>query len=148
VNKSYCNHCGSLVPATPEERAGRVFLVKACPDCGRTETPISSDVARYTAKRHLDGEHGYHACELNCVECSHRQRPSFVFVDVTNRCNLNCPICINNTPSMGFLFEPPVEYFDAIFRHLSEYDPPPPVQLFGGEPTVTWITAAGSWPPG
>jgi uncharacterized radical SAM superfamily Fe-S cluster-containing enzyme len=59
-----------------------------------------------------------------------------VFLDVTNRCNSNCPICINNTPSMGFLFEPPLEYFENVFQQLSRYDPKPVVQLFGGEPTV------------
>ncbi len=57
-------------------------------------------------------------------------------MDVTNRCNLNCPICINNTPSMGFLFEPPLEYFGKIFAHYAATDPPPSIQLFGGEPTV------------
>jgi uncharacterized radical SAM superfamily Fe-S cluster-containing enzyme len=59
-----------------------------------------------------------------------------VFIDVTNRCNMNCPICINNTPSMGFLFEPPLDYFETIFKYFSTYDPKPPIQLFGGEPTV------------
>jgi uncharacterized radical SAM superfamily Fe-S cluster-containing enzyme len=59
-----------------------------------------------------------------------------VFLDVTNRCNLNCPICINNTPSMGFTFEPPLDYFEQVFSRLQHYSPRPPVQLFGGEPTV------------
>ncbi|NQU43966.1 radical SAM protein [bacterium] len=37
---------------------------------------------------------------------------------------------------MGFLFEPPFEYFEKIFRHFSECDPRPSIQFFGGEPTV------------
>jgi len=57
-------------------------------------------------------------------------------VDLTNRCNMNCPICLNNTPSMGFSFEPPMSYFESIFKHLSGLDPQPVVELFGGEPTV------------
>jgi hypothetical protein len=37
---------------------------------------------------------------------------------------------------MGFVFEPPIEYFDKIFKHFSKYDLRPAFQLFGGEPTV------------
>ena len=37
---------------------------------------------------------------------------------------------------MGFLFEPPIEYFEKMFADLAELDPKPTVQLFGGEPTV------------
>jgi hypothetical protein len=125
-----------LVTAESQERDGKVFLVKDCPACGTTETLISGDARRYAAKRALDGEHSYLGCGLDCLECKHRSRPTFVFCDITNRCNMNCPICINNTPSMGFLFEPPLEYFDPIFEHFAQFDPPPAMQLFGGEPTV------------
>ena len=34
MNRSYCNSCGELVPATPQERGDRVFLVKECGACG------------------------------------------------------------------------------------------------------------------
>jgi len=113
-----------------------VFLSKQCPSCGQTEALISSDSSRYMTKRSLDREHRYAGCRLDCLECRRKNQPTFVFIDITNRCNLNCPICINNTPSMGFVFEPPIGYFDTIFRELSRYDPRPTVQLFGGEPTV------------
>jgi MoaA/NifB/PqqE/SkfB family radical SAM enzyme len=137
VNRAFCNSCGSLVSATQQPRDGQVFLVKDCPDCGATETLISSDAERYYIKRRLDGEHAEpRGCSLNCLECRRKNQPSFVFVDITNRCNSNCPICINNTPSMGFLFEPPLEYFEKLFEHFSSYKPRPAVQLFGGEPTV------------
>jgi uncharacterized radical SAM superfamily Fe-S cluster-containing enzyme len=136
MNKAYCDSCQDLVPSKPVERDGRVFLLKECPTCGTAETLISGDADRYWKKRLLDTEYDYGACELDCLACGHRKRPNFLFVDVTNRCNLNCPICINNTPSMGFVFEPPLEYFDELFGQLAQWDPAPPVQLFGGEPTM------------
>lgn len=135
-SRALCNECGDLVPATARDREGKVYLSKDCPTCGVTETLISSDAERYWQKHALDGTHVYSGCGINCLECRRKQAPSFVFCDITNRCNLNCPICINNTPSMGFLFEPPLEYFERIFTELSCQDPRPPVQLFGGEPTV------------
>jgi len=135
LNQSACNTCKQLVPAEAVERGGKVYLVKNCRACGTSETLISGDAARYDRKRALDPGHDYKGCGLNCLSCRHK-RPNIVFVDVTNRCNLNCPICINNTPSMGFLFEPPLEYFDRIFKHYGAMNPPPSIQLFGGEPTV------------
>ena len=136
MNSSFCNTCTELVPSTTTERGGKVFLVKNCPRCGTTETLVSSDAKRYKEKQFLDGGFDHKACQLNCLQCNHRQPLNMVFVDLTNRCNLNCPICINNTPSMGFLFEPPLEYFDKIFKYLSTLNPRPAIQLFGGEPTV------------
>jgi hypothetical protein len=59
-----------------------------------------------------------------------------VFLDVTNRCNMNCPICIANIPSMGFEFHPPLGYFENVLRGLGRMEPKPVVQLFGGEPTM------------
>jgi uncharacterized radical SAM superfamily Fe-S cluster-containing enzyme len=91
---------------------------------------------RDEAKRSLDSGYDYQVCGLNCLECKHRAHPTFIFIDVTNRCNLNCPICINNTPGMGFTFEPPAEYFDKIFEYFAQDNPLPAVQLFGGEPTM------------
>ena len=134
-NKGLCNKCKELVPAHHSQKGERVYLVKTCPDCGESETLISTDARRYFSKRCLDSDGDSGSCMLNCLECRHRN-PNILFVDVTNRCNLNCPICINNTPSMGMLFEPPIEYFDKIFKHFSRLNPKPSVQLFGGEPTV------------
>jgi len=137
MNRAFCNSCGKLVSATQEPRGGQVFLVKDCPDCGVNETLISSDAERYLAKRRLDGRHEEPAgCGLNCLNCGRKNQPSFIFLDITNRCNSNCPICINNTPSMGYLFEPPLEYFEKVFDYFAKIEPRPTVQLFGGEPTV------------
>jgi uncharacterized radical SAM superfamily Fe-S cluster-containing enzyme len=124
------------VDAEAVERDGKVYLVKACKTCGPTETLISSDAERYMTKRSLDDAHTYDGCMLKCIGCGKKNTPSFIFIDITNRCNLNCPICINNTPSMGFLFEPPLDYFEKIFDHFAAFEYPPAIQLFGGEPTV------------
>jgi hypothetical protein len=136
MNASYCGKCGKLVPCDRVERDGRVYLVKRCGACGDTEELISNDARRYYRKQALDKGFSYLGCGVKCITCPHSKRPNMVFIDITNRCNLNCPICINNTPSMGFLFEPPIRYFERIFDHFARQDPKPAIQLFGGEPTV------------
>jgi len=137
MNRSLCNKCKGLVPARREEREGKVYLVKECPKCGTNETLISSDAARHLAKRGLDPGHGYTPCgAIKCPTCRHHRRPRYAFVDVTNRCNLNCPMCADSVPGHGFRFDPPMEHFRKIFDHLAQFDPLPCVALFGGEPTV------------
>ena len=135
MNKALCGRCQGLVPARHEERDHKIFLVKDCKKCGPTETLLSSNAESYWRKRKMDEDFQYGHCGLSCLSCQHKE-PNIVFLDITNRCNLNCPICINNTPSMGFLFEPPIEYFDTIFKHFAQHTPKPSIQLFGGEPTV------------
>ena len=136
MNKAFCNTCQKLVPVEPVERDGHIFLAKQCPDCGTSETYISNNAERYFSKRKLDVDYEYAPCELHCKSCGHRQVINAAFVNVTNRCNANCPICFDNVPGLGFEYEPPMEYFEKLFKGLAELSPPPSVNLFGGEPTV------------
>ena len=73
---------------------------------------------------------------MNCDQCQTDHKPNIVFVDVTNRCNMNCPICIATIKGMGFDFNPPLDYFDKIFAEVARMEPKPVLLLFGGEPTV------------
>jgi uncharacterized radical SAM superfamily Fe-S cluster-containing enzyme len=138
VNRGICATCGKVVPVRHEDRDGKVYLVKECPRCGESDSLVSSNAERYRAKRDLVGYAGeaQNTCALNCATCNKHKPPTLVFIDVTNRCNMNCPICLANIPAMGFRFDPPMDYFEKIFQRLAEMKPKPKIQLFGGEPTV------------
>ena len=137
ANRSYCNTCKSLVPSRRDTRDGKVYLLKDCPKCGTSETLISSDATRHFRKREMDPGHTFKPCaSVKCTTCNHHRRPRYAFVDVTNRCNLNCPMCADSVPGHGFAFDPPMEHFKKIFDHLAQFDPLPAIALFGGEPTV------------
>jgi len=140
VNYGICEKCRRRVPATHLIKEGKVYFSKECPDCGTTKALISSDADTWQRKRdicHYDPETAP-SCDLNCVACGRQgaHHPRMVFLDVTNRCNMNCPICIANIPHMGFEFHPPLVYFEHVLDGLSRMSPKPTVQLFGGEPTV------------
>jgi len=135
MNTAMCVSCQKIVPAGIDRRGDKIYLVKDCPDCGRSEALVSSDAERYMNKHALDLEEKAGSCKVNCMGCNHK-KPNLVFVDITNRCNMYCPICVNNTPGMGFLFEPPLEYFEKVFAYFGSFRPRPAIQLFGGEPTV------------
>ena len=138
VNLGICNECRKRVPVTHEVRDGRVYIVKHCPECGPTEGLVSTDAQRWQRKRDIcrfDPD-APTRCPLDCEHCHVNHHPRMVFLDVTNRCNMNCPICIANIPGMGFEFNPPLEYFEKVLDGLAKMNPKPLVQLFGGEPTV------------
>jgi hypothetical protein len=137
-NLGVCSKCRAFVPVEHVSRDGKVYLRKSCPDCGPTEALVSTDDRAWRRKRNLWQYTQAEAtpCDLRCTQCGHDHRPSMVFVDVTNRCNMNCPICIANIPAMGFRFEPPMEYFEKLFAGLAGLAPEARINLFGGEPTV------------
>ena len=133
-----CATCHARVPAEFVVRGRRVLLRKRCPTCGAGESLVSTNAAAWLDKRstleYLPAPRG--VCTLECDRCKRSHRPTIVFIDVTNRCNMNCPICIATIRRMGFPYDPPLAYFEKVFAALSTFDPLPMVELFGGEPTV------------
>ncbi len=138
LNLGVCKKCRRRVPAEHVFRDGKVYIRKECPDCGTNESLISSDMTAWQHKRDVwrYDPAATGTCTLNCAGCAHDHHVGMVFLDVTNRCNMNCPICIANIPGMGFEFHPPMTYFKNVFAGLAAFKPPPTIQLFGGEPTV------------
>src|ERR1017187_4762624 len=116
-NVGLCDKCRARVPCEFQLRDDQVWIRKQCPACGLTESLVSSDAKVWQAKRDL-----WHyvpadpvACALNCDRSKVDHNPNIVFVDVTNRCNMNCPICIATIRGMGLEFNPPLKYFEKIF---------------------------------
>ena len=136
MNRSKCETCRDWVPSDRVQRDGKVFLVKDCPKCGENGSANSPDAARHYIKRDADPGLEVPDCVANCFDCAGHRTPSYAFVNVTNRCNLNCPMSADSVPSHGFIFEPPIEHIEKIFQHLATFDPLPTIALFGGEPTV------------
>ena len=136
-NLGICPTCKQITPVRHNIISGKVYLEKQCQKCGASASLVSSNASRYQEKRALVGyTTAPSVCGMNCESCSHGKPPTLVFVDVTNRCNMNCPICLANIPAMGFQFNPPMEYFEKIFKKVALMNPRPKIQLFGGEPTV------------
>ncbi len=135
----FCNECRERVPAEYCLEEGRVWFRKSCPDCGTSQSPISSDATAWQAKRDLwEGAPKRKSvdCTLNCDKCKINHAPATLFLDVTNRCNMDCPMCGFSLRGMGFRFDPPLEYFEKVLEDVSKMRPRPVVNLFGGEPTV------------
>jgi len=56
-------------------------------------------------------------------------------LEVTQRCNLNCPVCLSSCPKTGH--DPQIDQIENMLRALLKYEGgPTPIQISGGEPTV------------
>ncbi len=136
-----CEKCGSPTDARYEIRNNCVYLVKFCKDCGRTSSLVTKDARKWRWKREIaeyEEPSNLTSCSLDCRSCDHKLRkaPTTVAIDVTNLCNQKCPICLAYVEAMGFVYKPPIEYFEKIFKAFENSNPKPNMCFFGGEPTV------------
>jgi len=65
-------------------------------------------------------------------------KPMMAMIEVTNRCNMDCPVCFSdaNNPSHDVPF---AEVRHRLERLLAVTGSPIPIQISGGEPTVTLV---------
>jgi uncharacterized radical SAM superfamily Fe-S cluster-containing enzyme len=101
---STCPTCLALTPADVVIRAGRVYFKKDCATCGPSEALVSEDAGYYvraygyaragTEPLKFAG-HVEHGCPTDCGTCDdHEQHTCLPIVEITDHCNLECPICI------------------------------------------------------
>jgi uncharacterized radical SAM superfamily Fe-S cluster-containing enzyme len=68
----------------------------------------------------------------------HTSHTGLANVDLTNRCNLTCPVCFANANTAGYVYEPGIELVRKQLAALREQQPVAGrvVQFSGGEPTI------------
>ena len=146
--RSICPECHVVLPARLSEREGKVIITKSCPTHGDYEDIYWSDfeqwqrVGRYSTLG--DGlenprtrtEQG---CPYDCGICpNHKSHTVLAIIDVTNRCNLRCPICFANAAATAYIYEPSFDEICSMIDNLAANRPVPvrALQLSGGEPTL------------
>ncbi|QRN92955.1 radical SAM protein [Archangium violaceum] len=140
---STCPHCLSLVRAEVVIREGQVFFKKTCEKCGPSEALVSED-AKYYVKAYSFARAGTeplkfaaevkHGCPTDCGTCGdHEQHTCLPIVEITDHCNLECPICIVNNQYANHL-DPEVfrSMVDTLVRNEGQCES---IALSGGEPT-------------
>jgi len=68
----------------------------------------------------------------------HTSHSGLPIIDLTNRCNMTCPVCFANANAAGYLYEPSFEEIVKMLEDLANQKPVRMnmVQFSGGEPTV------------
>jgi len=146
--RSLCPECKEKIDAKIVEKDGSAVMYKKCPKHGMFESVLWSDVDMYldAEKWAYDGVgvedpaiKNAESCPENCGLCNlHLSHTCLANLDLTNRCNMNCPICFANANKAGYVYEPSFEEVVYMLKVLREEKPVPTtaVQFSGGEPTV------------
>jgi len=154
LTNSVCSKCLVKVEAKIIFRDDRVYLVKHCSTHGHEEVLIADDIEYYKQslgfikpgdmplKFNTPIKYG---CPYDCGLCpDHEQHSCLTLVEVTDRCNLSCPICYADSgmEEISQISQQPRRHrslaqiemmLDAIVENEGE---PQIVQISGGEPTV------------
>jgi uncharacterized radical SAM superfamily Fe-S cluster-containing enzyme len=146
--KSLCPECLKVLEATIYEDGNKVFIEKTCDEHGKfTELYWSNyDVYQRAETLRADGAclenprtKTDKGCPYDCGICpEHKSHTGLAIIDITNRCNLTCPVCFANAASAGYVYEPTKEQIFEMLENLRENKPvkPPALQFSGGEPTI------------
>ena len=146
--KSLCPECLQVLDATILEEDNKVYIEKTCPQHGKFREIYWSDYEQYQRAETLrcDGNgldnprtETKLGCPLDCGICpEHKSHTGLAIIDVTNRCNLKCPVCFANAAAAGYVYEPSKEQIFEMMENLRNNKPvpPPAIQFSGGEPTI------------
>ena len=147
--RSLCPECTQLIDAVIREDAGKVVMEKSCPEHGDFRDVVYSDARLYLKmeewtfgdNRGLDNPVVTNAtkCPEDCGLCNlHTSHTGLANVDLTNRCNLTCPVCFANANVAGYVYEPDFETVRGMLAALRAERPVAGriVQFSGGEPTI------------
>lgn len=148
TTQSLCPECLAIIPATLRDDNGKVVMEKSCLKHGNFKDVVWSDTAMYleAEKWAVDGVGVKNPaitdakeCPFDCGLCNlHLSHTGLANVDLTNRCNLRCPICFANANQAGYVFEPDYDTVVKMLKVLRDEKPvpTPAVQFSGGEPTI------------
>ena len=150
---SICPECLKKIDAEVFTEAGKVLIEKSCPEHGTFRDIYWADLELYerfnqyhelgkgitnptlqpcTTEQNLNSV-------FRCGLCSnHKTSTILANIDITNRCNLHCPVCFANAKASGYVYEPSMEQIRNMMLLLRNEKPVPcyAVQFSGGEPTV------------
>jgi 7,8-dihydro-6-hydroxymethylpterin dimethyltransferase len=144
---SLCVECLRRVEGKLVIQEGQVWMYKWCPEHGQSKVLIASDAAYWRAGREIYikppemplrfNTPMHFGCPYDCGLCpDHMQHSCLTIVEITDHCNLRCPICYADSGPHrpGYRDLETIErMFDAVVANEGE---PDVVQISGGEPTL------------
>lgn len=142
--ESVCPVCLRTLPAHRVLERDDIYLVKSCPEHGEFKTIAWRGLDSYrrwqargsrAATPPVTETAVKHGCPHDCGLCpDHRQHSCCVLLEVTQRCNLKCPVCFAGAG--GDTADPSLAEIDGWLDRLRAHASQVNIQLSGGEPTV------------
>jgi uncharacterized radical SAM superfamily Fe-S cluster-containing enzyme len=139
---STCPGCLSLVDARVLVRGGKVYFSKQCVSCGPSEALVSEDAGYYVGAYDFVragsqplkvASQARRGCPEDCGLCpDHEQHSCLPVIEVTDHCNLACPIClVDNRDARHMSVEEFSRIVDGLIAAEGSLES---VALSGGEP--------------
>lgn len=146
LTNSLCSTCLGKVEGKVVFQSGSVFMLKRCPAHGPERVLLSNDSEFYQLQRQFlkpgqlplkfstATEFG---CPYDCGLCpDHEQHSCLTIVEVTDQCNLTCPVCYADS-SPHRQTHRSLEHVERMLDRVCESEGEPDVvQISGGEPTI------------
>ncbi|WP_437493620.1 radical SAM protein [Sorangium sp. So ce1014] len=143
-SRGLCPQCKKAVDGVRLLRNGKVYLRKQCPAHGQSEALISGDAdwflrsLTYVKEGSRPIEYSTsveRGCPDDCGLCpDHEQHSCLPIIEITNHCNLECPICIvQNRHNYTMTREEFGRVLDGIVAKEGTLET---INLSGGEPTL------------
>ncbi len=144
ITESVCPECLNRIPASRVLMGEDLYLEKECPEHGQFKTVIWRGAESFKAwvkpktpsfpknptTAVKDG------CPFDCGLCAeHRQHTCSVLLEVTQRCDLHCPVCFADAGT-DHSADWTLTEVSAWYERLLAQGGPFNIQLSGGEPCV------------
>jgi len=149
---SICPECLKKIPMRIYEENGVIYLEKTCAEHGKFDDIYWGDAELfkwfydnwYNAKYVGGGLENPHSktvkgCPFDCGICPQHKSPTILgIIDVTNRCNLACPVCFAYAGAANYVYEPSYQQIVDMMKLFRANRPWAcnAMQFSGGEPTV------------
>jgi hypothetical protein len=149
---SLCPECMQRIPMRIYEEEGVIYLEKTCPEHGKFEDIYWGDAELfrwfydnwYNSKYWGSGLENPHTkttkgCPFDCGVCPQHKTPTILgIIDVTNRCNMACPVCFAYVGATNYVYEPSYDQIVGMIKVLRANSPWAcnALQFSGGEPTL------------
>jgi uncharacterized radical SAM superfamily Fe-S cluster-containing enzyme len=144
--QSLCETCLALVPTKVQLLGDEVWYEERCRAHGVQSTLVSSDSAYWrlckdyikpgdkplTFQRRTE-----YGCPFDCGLCpDHEQHSCLAFIEITEHCNLTCPVCFAGSSPTRTAFTPLPKIEKMLDALVASEGEPDLVQISGGEPTL------------
>ncbi|NUR10347.1 MAG: radical SAM protein, partial [Bradyrhizobium sp.] len=144
--QSLCETCLKLVPTKIQILDNEVWYEKRCREHGVQSTLVSTDAAYWRlckdfikpGDRPLQFQQRTEfGCPYDCGLCAdHEQHSCLALIEITEHCNLTCPVCFAESSPVRTKFTPLATIEKMLDALVASEGEPDLVQISGGEPTL------------
>ncbi|EAT16896.1 radical SAM protein [Desulfuromonas acetoxidans] len=148
LTQSVCPACLDVIEARIVVKDNAVFMEKTCAQHGPYSTYLWPDEEHYRWMKDFKFPHirpqsnlpVLNGCPEDCGPCTaHQHHPRLVELELTQRCNLRCPVCFMAADDNQTHVETDLSLADIkkqLVKIMDQCGPQTSIQLTGGEPTV------------